>query len=54
MLFKWFLDLNVDDSPFHASTFSKNQERLLSQDVARRFLRKKGLQRGWGPSILID
>jgi len=38
MLFKWFLDLNVDDPPFHASTFSKNQERLLSQDVARRFL----------------
>lgn len=38
MLFKWFLDLNVDDRPFHASTFSKNQERLLSQDVARRFL----------------
>jgi transposase len=38
MLFKWFLDLNVDDPAFHASTFSKNQERLLSQDVARRFL----------------
>ena len=38
MLFKWFLDLNVDDLPFHASTFSKNQERLLSQEVARRFL----------------
>jgi len=38
MLFKWFLDLNVDDQPFHASTFSKNQERLLTQDVARRFL----------------
>ena len=38
MLFKWFLDLNVDDPPFHASTFSKNQERLLSQDVARCFL----------------
>jgi len=38
MLFKWFLDLNVDDQPFHASTFSKNQERLLSQNVARRFL----------------
>jgi len=34
MLFKWFLDLNVDDQPFHASTFSKNQERLLTQDVA--------------------
>jgi len=38
MLFKWFLDLNIDDQPFHASSFSKNQERLLSQDVARRFL----------------
>src|SRR4030067_1198943 len=38
ILFKWFLDLNVDDLPFHASTFSKNQERLLSQEGARRFL----------------
>jgi transposase len=38
MLFKWFLDLNIDDQSFHASTFSKNQERLLSNDVARRFL----------------
>jgi transposase len=38
MLFKWFLDLNVDDRAFDASTFSKNQERLLAHDVARRFL----------------
>jgi len=38
MLFKWFLDLNVGDRAFDASTFSKNQERLLSADVARRFL----------------
>lgn len=38
MLFKWFLDLNIDDRPFHASTFSKNQERLLSNEVARLFL----------------
>jgi transposase len=38
MLFKWFLDLNVTERPFDASTFSKNQERLISQDVARRFL----------------
>jgi transposase len=38
MLFKWFLDLNIDDKPFNASSFSKNQERLLSADVARRFL----------------
>lgn len=38
MLFKWFLDLNVDDRPFDASTFSKNQERFLSAEVTRRFL----------------
>ena len=38
MLFKWFLDLNVSERPFDASTFSKNQERLISQDIARRFL----------------
>lgn len=38
MLFKWFLDLNIDDQPFHASTFSKNQERLLSSEAARLFL----------------
>jgi hypothetical protein len=38
MLFKWFLDLNVDDHPFNASTFSKNQERFLSAAITQRFL----------------
>ena len=38
LLFKWFLDLNVDEEPFDASTFSKNRERLLEADVARAFL----------------
>src|SRR5713101_10218237 len=37
LLFKWFLDLNMTDSGFDASTFSKNKERLLEHDVARRF-----------------
>ena len=35
LLFKWFLDLNISDEPFGASTFSKNRERLLAADVAR-------------------
>ena len=34
LLFKWFLDLNITDPVFDASTFSKNRERLLQQDVA--------------------
>jgi len=37
LLFKWFLDLNIDDPAFDQSTFSKNKERLLEHDVARRF-----------------
>ncbi|MDA1229079.1 MAG: IS5 family transposase [Chloroflexi bacterium] len=37
LLFKWFLDLNIEDRAFDSSTFSKNKERLLEHDVARRF-----------------
>ena len=37
LLFKWFLDLNVEDAPFNATTFSKNRARLLEADVARAF-----------------
>jgi transposase len=37
LLFKWFLDLNIDDAPFDHSTFSRNRERLLAHDVARAF-----------------
>jgi len=37
LLFKWFLDLNITDRAFDASTFSKNRERLLAHDVARQF-----------------
>lgn len=37
LLFKWFLDLNIVDEAFDASTFSKNKERLLEHDVARQF-----------------
>ena len=38
LLFKWFLDLNIMDPAFDASTFSKNKERLLGHEVARGFL----------------
>jgi transposase len=37
LLFKWFLDLNISDPGFDASSFSKNRERLLEHDVARHF-----------------
>lgn len=37
LLFKWFLDLNIEDPAFNASTFSKNKKRLLEHDVAGQF-----------------
>ncbi len=37
LLFKWFLDLNVGDPAFDATTFSKNRERLLEHAVADAF-----------------
>ena len=40
LLFKWFLDLNVDDLGFDHSTFSKNRERLLKHRVAEAFFRE--------------
>jgi transposase len=38
LLFKWFLDLNIMDPAFDASSFSKNKERLLEHQVTRKFL----------------
>lgn len=37
MLFKWFLDLNIEDPAWDQSTFAKNRERLLEHDVSARF-----------------
>jgi transposase len=37
LLFKWFLDLRIDDRAFDAPTFSKNRKRLLDHDVADQF-----------------
>jgi transposase len=37
LLFKWFLDLAIDAKAFDATTFSKNRQRLLSNEIADRF-----------------
>ncbi|HUY56372.1 MAG TPA: IS5 family transposase, partial [Candidatus Micrarchaeaceae archaeon] len=37
LLFKWFLDLNVEDEPFDHSSFAKNRKRLLDHRVSRQF-----------------
>ena len=37
LLFKWFLDMRIDQPAFDASTFSKNRQRLLEHHVADEF-----------------
>jgi transposase len=37
LLFKWFLDMRIDEAAFDASTFSKNRQRLLDHEVADEF-----------------
>ena len=38
LLFRWFVGLGIDDAVWDHSTFSKNRDRLLEGDIARRFL----------------
>jgi transposase len=38
MLFRWFVDMDLTEPAFDASTFSKNRDRLIEHDVASRFL----------------
>ncbi len=40
LLFRWFLDMDVDAASFDHSTFSKNRERLLDHEVAAKFFDK--------------
>lgn len=37
LLFRWFLDMDMVEEGFDASTFSKNRERLLKHEVAGKF-----------------
>lgn len=38
LLFRWFVGLGVDDPAFDHSSFSKNRDRLLTGEVAAKFL----------------
>lgn len=37
ILFRWFLDMNLEEASFDASTFSKNRERLIEHETALAF-----------------
>lgn len=38
LLFRWFLDMDMDQDGFDHSSFSQNRLRLMQHDVARKFL----------------
>ena len=40
MLYRWFVDMDLTEPSFNASTFSKNRERLIEGDVASEFLKR--------------
>lgn len=40
LLFRWFLDLSLEEPAFDHSVFSKNRQRMLTADVAEKFLRQ--------------
>ncbi len=37
LLFRWFVGLNMDDAVWDPTVFTKNRDRLLKADVARKF-----------------
>jgi transposase len=37
LLFRFFLDMNLDDPSWDATTFTKNRDRLVKQEIARQF-----------------
>lgn len=39
LLFRWFLDMELEEEAFDHSSFTKNRERLLAHDVAGEFFR---------------
>lgn len=50
LLFRWFVGLSIDDPMWDHSTFSKNRERLLDSEMARRLLDEVvggASSRGW-------
>jgi transposase len=37
LLFRWFVGLNMDDAVWHVTVYTKNRDRLLEADVAKKF-----------------
>jgi hypothetical protein len=46
LLFRWFLDMNLIEPGFDATTFTKNRQRLLKHEVAQQLFDEVVVQAG--------
>jgi hypothetical protein len=53
LLFRWFVGLNMDDSVWDVTVFTKNRERLLDGDIAEAFFQAV-LQQARERNLLSD
>ena len=53
ILYRWFLDMSLDEPSFDATTFTKNRDRLLAHQVAGRFLQAV-VRQAEGAGLLSD
>jgi transposase len=60
LLFRWFVGIGIDDTAWDHSSFSKNRDRMLEGETARKFLaaiRTRGCiarARAWRPSCVTS
>ena len=50
ILFRWFVGLNMDDAVWDATVFTKNRDRLLEAELAKKFLARvvgQARDKGW-------
>ena len=40
LMFRWFLDMDLTERPFDATTFTKNRDRLMEHEIAHAFFRE--------------
>jgi transposase len=53
MLFRWFVGLNLDDRVWNPTTFTKNRDKVLSEEMSERFLAGV-LEQAKGYGLLSD
>ena len=57
LLYRWFLDMDLLEEAFDASTFSRNRERLMNHEVAALFfaaVREEGAELMSGEHFSVD